>query len=116
MYVGTSMTPVRSGAGQRNPLASSVLRAMTSGRSGFGPRRNAWTVAPCLTTGNSRIRVMQLQRGHNQPKQNPCPTDTRNGSRLEFLRAGKIDAGGEFFIEMRVAQDQQRDQQGNEKA
>ena len=59
---------------------------------------------------------MQLHGGDDQPEQNPGPADARHRARMEFLHAGQIGIGGEFFMQMRIAHDQQRDQQRNEKA
>ena len=55
--------------------------------------------------------MMQLHGGHDQPDQDPGAADARYRTHMEFLHAGQIGIGGEFFMQMRIAHDQQRDQQ-----
>ena len=45
------------------------------------------------------------------PQQNAHAADARHRSRVEFLHAGEIGIADESLVQMRVAHDQQRDQQ-----
>ena len=70
---------------------------------------------PAPDDGGTVLTVASLTRGSGETDQNTYSPDARDRARVEFLHPGQIAIDRELFVQMRVAHDQQRNEQRDEK-